>query len=374
MEQHSLSKAELLRYNRHLRLPEIGLEGQEKLKQAKVLVIGAGGLGCPVLQYLTAAGVGKIGIVDADVVDASNLHRQILYNETEVGQKKAEVAKVKLQLQNPHVEIQTYPFLLDSQNALEVLKGYDLVVDGSDNFPTRYLVNDACVLTGIPLVFGAIYKFEGQVSVFNYQGGPTYRCLFPEPPEKGSVPNCSEVGVLGVLPGLIGTYQANEAIKIILGIGEVLSGKFLTLDTLGMLRHMIRFSRVESEAKVTELVDYEAFCGGPDIEEPTPESISVEELAQWQATNRKFRILDVREDYEYEICNLEGDHIPLGDLVDQADKVSREETTVVVCHHGMRSTAAIAMLKDRFGHQNLINLEGGIHAWASRIDTEMATY
>src|ERR1035437_3341330 len=256
-----LNTEEIKRYARHLILPEIGIEGQEKLKQAKVLVVGAGGLGCPVLQYLAAAGVGTIGMVDDDVVDETNLQRQSLFSNEDIGRKKAEVAKEKLSKLNPHIILTSDPLHLTSANALEIISHYDLVIDGSDNFPTRYLVNDACVMLNKPLVFGSIFKFEGQVSVFNYKNGPTYRCLFPEPPVDS--PNCAEIGVLGVLPGIVGTIMANEALKIILCIGEVLSGKLFVLDALNFQTQVISFEKNPENLKIKSLIDYEELCASP---------------------------------------------------------------------------------------------------------------
>ena len=368
-----LSQKELVRYNRHIILPEIGLEGQEKLKKAKVLVIGAGGLGCPVLLYLSAAGVGTLGILDFDEVSESNLHRQILYTSADVGQSKAAVAAQKLKAQNPFTNFVVHNVRLSTENALSIFEQYDIVVDGSDNFPTRYLVNDACVITNKVLVFGSIFKFDGQVSVFNYQGGPTYRCLFPDPPSADEVPNCAQVGVLGVLPGLIGTMQANETIKIITGAGQVLSGKLFYFDAMNMSSQTLSFER-SNAADVKELIDYEDFCGAKV--EPTFElkSMSVDELKDLLETET-IQLIDVREEFEYGICHLENAKlIPLGEIGNHVSRIERDVKTVVYCHHGMRSASAIAQLQIDYGFSNLYNLEGGIDEWAMEIDQSMDRY
>lgn len=358
----TLTREEIQRYNRHIIMPEVGIEGQEKLSDARVLVIGAGGLGCPVLQYLAAAGVGTIGIIDDDVVDESNLQRQILFDTTDVGKQKAIVAKEKLQKQNPHINVNVVTERFTSANALELINRYDLLIDGSDNFPTRYLSNDACVLAGKPLVFGSIFKFQGQATVFNYNNGPTYRCLFPEAPAPGDVPNCSEIGVLGVLPGLIGTIMANEAIKIIIGAGKVLSGKLLTLDALTMNTTLLRFNK--SDVKITNLVDYEDFCGlnSNDIEE-----ITVNELKRWIDTNEPFQLIDVRERTEYELGNIGGELIPLNEIESQYSKIQTNNKVVIHCRMGGRSAEAVRMLQNK-GHRNLLNLKGGILEWIKHID------
>jgi adenylyltransferase/sulfurtransferase len=369
-----LSSEELKRYNRHLILKEFGKEAQEKLKSSKVLVIGAGGLGCPVLQYLTAAGVGTIGIVDFDKVDESNLQRQVLYSTEDIGKPKAQVAAEKLSEQNPYIEFKVHQLKLSKDKALSVFSNYDLIVDGSDNFPTRYLVNDACVILNKPLVFGSIFKFEGQVTVFNYTNkngkrGPTYRCLFPEPPAPGEVPNCSEIGVIGVLPGMIGTIQANEVIKVITGIGKVLSGRLFLLDALSMNTSILKFSSVEENFKITSLTDYEEFCGLI----PKKKSITVQELKNKLDQGDEIVLIDVREKFEYDICKLGGTLIPLNTIPDQIHKIPKDKSVVVYCHHGMRSASAIKFL-EQHGFNNLLNLEGGIHAWAIEIDDQMERY
>lgn len=356
-----LSQDEIRRYNRHLIMPEVGQAGQEKLKAARVLVIGAGGLGCPVLQYLVAAGVGRITVLDDDIVDESNLQRQILFDVDDIGRPKAQVAKEKLERQNPLCSIDAVKERFTSANARQLVAAHDLVIDGSDNFPTRYLSNDATCLEKTPLVFGSIFKFQGQVSVFNLNDGPTYRCLFPEPPGPGEVPNCAEIGVLGVLPGLIGTMMANEAIKIILGVGEVLSGKLLTLDALTMHSTTLSFDR--SDVQIKELIDYEEFCGlGGDDE------MTVSELKEWMDTGVEFQLIDVREPAEYELGNLGGKLIPLGTVAAHVDEIDRVGKVVVHCKRGGRSARAIEYLKVEHGYDNLINLKGGILEWKKQID------
>ena len=369
-----LSKEELKRYNRHLILPEFGREGQEKLKSARVLVIGAGGLGSPVLLYLTAAGVGTIGIIDDDKVDESNLQRQVLFDTHDVGYLKAEAAVQKLTAQNPNVGFEVCTERLTSENALALISNYDLVVDGSDNFQTRYLVNDACVLANKPFVFGAIFKFDGQVSVFNYEGGPTYRCLFPEPPAAGQVPSCSQVGVIGVLPGIVGSLQATEAIKVLSGIGDPLVGKLLHFDALTMQSTIFQFEK-NNEIEITELIDYDIFCGvEKQAQSEQVAAISCSELSILMGM-QPILLLDVREDHELDICKIgEPQHIPLGEVTSRVAEINRDHKVVVYCHHGMRSAMAIKLLKQEYGFNNLVNLEGGIHAWAEEIDDEVERY
>lgn len=356
-----LSDKESARYARHLLLREIGEAGQERLKNARVLVIGAGGLGCPALLYLAAAGVGTIGIVDGDTVDESNLHRQVLYSSEDVGKKKAEVAREKLARQNPFIRIHVHPVTLTSSNALDILKDYDLVLDGSDNFPTRYLSNDACVILGKPLVFGSIFKFEGQVSVFNYKGGPTYRCLFPVPPGPGEVPNCAQVGVLGVLPGIIGSFMANEAMKVILDAGEVLSGKLFVLDTLSMRSQVLRFDKNPAQAAVKGLVDYEEFCGLKTKTSHMKE-ISPSEFKRLKESGAPFHLIDVREEFEYKAGHLGGTLIPLATVREQAHRIPKEGLVIIHCKAGARSKRAIEFLEKELGYKNLTNLSGGYDA------------
>ena len=366
------SKKETARYSRHILLSEIGDAGQEKLKRARVLVIGAGGLGCPVLMYLAAAGIGKIGIVDFDVVDESNLQRQILFDTNDIGKLKAEIAKQRLSKQNPLIEIESIPQKLNNQNALEIFSGYDLLVDGTDNFSTRYLVNDACVLLGKTFVSGSIFKFSGQVSVFNFKGGPTYRCLFPAPPAPESAPSCSVTGVLGVLPGIIGALMANEVIKIVAGIGNILSGKVLLADSLTMDIQKLALSRNaeaiamaprnETEFRKT---DYDLFCGIKTTDNSLKE-ISSEELRALLTSKEKVQLLDVREENEQPIVpELKGMCIPLGRLEQEREKISRDAKVIVFCRSGSRSRKAIELLSAKSGFGNLYNLKGGVMQWVS---------
>ena len=355
-------KEEINRYARQIVLPEIGLEGQEKLKRAKVLVVGAGGLGCPVLQYLVSAGVGTIGIADGDMVDESNLQRQILYSFVDIGKFKAETAKRKLTALNSYCKLHASNCKLTAANALDLVQDYDLIIDGSDNFSTRYLVNDACVMLNKPLVFGSIFKFEGQVSVFNHRNGPTYRCLFPEPPQES--PNCCEIGVLNVLPGIIGTMMANEALKIILGIGEVLSGKLFVFDALSSQANSISFEKNPANAKINSLVDYESFCNpkGDSIRE-----ISSAELNKLIRQKEKIQIIDVREPGEYSEFNINGQNIPLNLLPDNVDRIPKDIPVIIHCKGGTRSKRAIELLQLDFGFTNLYNLTGGIEAFGFQV-------
>ena len=357
----SFSAAETARYSRHLQLPEIGATGQQKLKTAKVLVVGCGGLGCPVLQYLAAAGVGTLGLLDFDTVDESNLQRQVLYGTADVGRPKAAVAAEKLGAQNPFISLQTHEVLLTAANVLGLFAGYDLVVDCSDNFATRYLVNDACVVLGLPLVFGAIFKFEGQVSVFNHHSGPTYRCLYPQPPAPGEAPNCAQVGVLGVLPGLVGTLQAAEALKIILGLGTVLSGRLLLVDALGMQFQTIRFRGVAANRQRTALEpDYAAFCGeAPLVAAPAAPEIDANELKAWQRSGRPLQLLDVREPAEHARRNIGGRLIPLGQLAQHLAELAPDVPVVVHCASGVRSQQAVRLLRAR-GFTTVYSLRHGL--------------
>jgi adenylyltransferase/sulfurtransferase len=345
------------RYNRQIILPEIGVEGQQKLIDARVLVIGAGGLGCPILQYLVAVGVGNIGIVDADVVSISNLQRQILYTVSDVGKQKVVVAKAHLLAQNPDVNIDIYPVMLHSSNALELFKNYDFVIDGSDNFATRYLVNDACVMLKKAFVSGSIFKFEGQISVFNYQNGPTYRCLYPEPPTAESVPNCSEIGVIGTLAGIIGTMQAAEAIKIITGAGEVLSGKLLLFDMLTMRSQIIKFKAIESNKETIELIDYQEFCG--DFPLDSTQNIDAETLQSWIDEQRDFQLIDVRNPHEFERDNIGGDNIPLDDLLESIAQLDLQKPIVFCCQTGLRSAKALEILAKEGIEGTFYHLVGG---------------
>lgn len=349
------------------------MDGQLLLKNAKVLVVGTGGLGCPVLQYLTAAGVGKIGILDFDVVDESNLQRQVLFDTNDIGDYKADVAAKKLSLQNPHVQFDIINQKIDSNNAVEIVEPYDIIVDGSDNFQTRYLMNDISVLLNKVLVHGSIFKFDGQVSVFNLNGGPTYRCLFPSPPVAGSVPSCSQIGVIGVLPGIIGSLMAAEVIKVITGIGEPLTGKLLTFDALTMTSQVIKF-RKNTEIVITDLIDYDSFCGSnsSDIEVPT---LSVDKLNDLILSQAAIQLIDVREGHEVKVCQLENSiHIPLSELLKSINKLSRDQKVVVYCHFGNRSKEAVKMLIDDYGFNNIYSLEGGIDDWAMEIDNSIVRY
>lgn len=348
-----LSPAEHSRYNKQIILPEIGVAGQEKLQKARVLVIGAGGLGCPVLQYLAAAGVGTIGIADGDTVDISNLQRQVLYTAEEIGQSKASVAERKLKALNPNVLIHTYPVFLDSANALEIINDYDIVVDGSDNFATRYLINDACVIKNKPLVSGAIYKFEGQVSVLNYQDGPTYRCIFPEPPGEGESPNCADIGVIATLPGIIGTIQANEVIKMITGVGEVLSGKLLVIDTLSMNIHTFNFKLNRANKNITSLSDLPQYC------EVKISTVDYGQLQQMMEKEEQLQLVDVREIEEHAIGNIGGINIPLSQFESGLHLLDPSSTIVVYCASGVRSKRSAEILVKN-GFIKVVNLKGGI--------------
>ena len=365
IEEINFTKEELARYNRHIIIPEFGIEAQKKLKAAKVLVIGSGGLGSPLLLYLAAAGVGTLGIVDLDVVDDSNLQRQVLFGVQDIGTPKVEAAKIRLKQLNPHIKIKTYNTQFTSKNALEIIKDYDVVADGTDNFPTRYLVNDASVLAGIPNVYASIFQFEGQVSVFNYTDkngtkGPNYRDLYPTPPEPGLIPNCAEGGVLGVLPGIIGSLQANEVIKVITGVGEPLSGRFFVFDALTFETRTLKITKRANSTEIKELIDYEQFCGISAIEKPVKE-ISTLELENWISNGEDFQIIDVRETSEYEQINIGAHLIPLGEVIARNHEIEREKKVVIHCRSGARSAKAIRQLEE-IGFDNLYNLKGGILA------------
>lgn len=365
LEEINFTKEELARYNRHIIIPEFGIEAQKKLKAAKVLVIGSGGLGSPLLLYLAAAGVGTLGIVDLDVVDDSNLQRQVLFGVQDIGIPKVEAAKIRLKQLNPHIKIKTYNTQFTSKNALEIIKDYDVVADGTDNFPTRYLVNDASVLAGIPNVYASIFQFEGQVSVFNYTDkngtkGPNYRDLYPTPPELGLIPNCAEGGVLGVLPGIIGSLQANEVIKVITGVGEPLSGRFFVFDALTFETRTLKITKRANSTEIKELIDYEQFCGISAIEKPVKE-ISTLELENWISNGEDFQIIDVRETSEYEQINIGAHLIPLGEVIARNHEIEREKKVVIHCRSGARSAKAIRQLEE-IGFDNLYNLKGGILA------------
>jgi adenylyltransferase/sulfurtransferase len=387
-----LTREELTRYARHVILPDVGIDGQRRLKAARVLCVGAGGLGSPASMYLAAAGVGTLGIVDDDQVDASNLQRQILHDTADIGRSKVESAKERLRAINPNVSVEAHHARLTSANALDILGRYDIVLDGADNFPTRYLVNDACVLLGKPNAFGAIFRFEGQASVFGAKNGPCYRCLYPEPPPPGLVPSCAEAGVFGILPGVVGTIQATEAIKLVLGIGESLVGRLLVYDAMRMAFRELRIPKdpdcpvCGAHPTVRELIDYEAFCGaaqeearpaepaaaaGPGALDPV---ITVDELkARWDRGDRPF-LLDVREVFEHQLVCLEGDVlIPLGELIARQQELDPDAEIVVYCHHGNRSGRATAYLRHN-GFPYARNLRGGIEEWAARIDPSLPRY
>jgi len=380
-----LDQQQIQRYSRHLILPEVGMEGQRKLRRARVLVIGAGGLGSPTLSYLAAAGVGTIGIVDFDTVDLTNLQRQIIYTTQDVGRSKLETAAARVRGMNPDVSVRTHEARLTSENALEILRDYDVVVDGTDNFPTRYLVNDACVMLGIPNVYGSIFRFEGQASVFHYGDGPCYRCVYPEPPPPGLVPSCAEGGVLGVLPGIIGTIQATETVKILLGRGQPLSGRLLVLDALKMRFRELKLRRnpdcpvCGTHPTVTALIDYAEFCGirGEEMEAEdlgAEWEISAPELKKKLDAGEDVFILDVRNPEEAEISRIEGSTlIPLGELAQRVAELSTADPIVVHCRSGARSAKAVEFLRT-VGFRKVKNLVGGINAWAQTVDPSLAKY
>ena len=378
-----LSNEEIARYSRHLIMPEVALEGQKQLKAAKVLTVGTGGLGSPLALYLAAAGVGTIGIVDFDVVDESNLQRQIIHGTSDVGRPKVQSAYEKLKDINPNVEVRVHEEALTSENALQIFADYDVIVDGTDNFPTRYLVNDACVLLNKPNVYGSIFRFEGEASVFYAEEGPCYRCLYPEPPPPGLVPSCAEGGVLGILPGAIGTIQATETAKLILGIGEPLIGRLLLYDALGMSFREMKLRKDPNcpvcgeNPTVTELIDYQEFCGIPQANaaEETNEvpEITVGELKQKMDHGEEINVLDVREPHEYEVANLGVRLIPLGELPQRLIELDQDEYFVVHCKTGGRSAKAVKLLQDA-GFRNVYNVKGGITAWSEEIDPSVPKY
>ncbi len=381
---NTLTNEEILRYSRHLIMPEVGMEGQLKLKAAKVLCIGAGGLGSPLALYLAAAGVGTLGIVDFDIVDFTNLQRQILHTTSDVGRPKLQSAAEKIKAMNPEVELRPFETRLTSQNALDLFREFDIVVDGTDNFATRYLVNDACVLTGKPNVYGSIFRFEGQVSVFATENGPCYRCVYPEPPPPGLVPSCAEGGVLGVLPGLVGVMQATEAIKLILGAGDPLIGRLLLVDALGMKFRELKLRKdpdcpvCGKNRTITKLIDYEQFCGIRGEEKPVEDAnklpeISVEELKRRRDAGEDLFILDVREPHEYQICNIGGYLIPLNDLPKRVNELDSSREIVAHCKMGGRSAKAVDFLQ-KAGFKKVKNLTGGILAWADRVDPKVPKY
>jgi len=380
-----LSTDDLSRYSRHLILPEVGMEGQRRLKAARVLCVGTGGLGSPLALYLTAAGIGTLGLVDFDVVDSSNLQRQIIHSTKDIGRKKIDSAEEKLSALNPAITIVKHETMLTSANALDILKDYDIVADGTDNFPTRYLVNDACVLLGKPNVYGSIFRFEGQASVFATEAGPCYRCLYPEPPPPGLVPSCAEGGVLGILPGLVGVIQATEVIKLILGKGESLVGRLLLVDALNMRFRELKLRKnpecpvCGDHPTVTALIDYEHFCG---IVPETPQEknvkngipqLTVKELKARRDAGDDIFLLDVREPYEVQIAQIGGTVIPQNDVPQRLAEIPRDREIVVHCRSGARSQRIAEFLKQS-GYQNVVNLAGGILAWSDEIDPSVQKY
>ena len=387
--QVRLTNEQILRYSRHLILPEVGMVGQKKLRAASVLIIGAGGLGCPIALYLTAAGIGRLGLVDFDVVDRTNLQRQVLYGESVVGVPKVEAAAERLKDLNPDVEIETYPERLTSENALQIMSDYDIIIDGTDNFPTRYLTNDAAVILGKPYIYGSIFRFEGQVSVFlsrpfnGFERGPCYRCLFPSPPPPGAVPSCAEGGVLGVLPGIVGALQAAEAIKLIVGIGEPLIGKLMLIDTLRMEFKTVRIRRNPNcpvcgdNPTIRELIDYEEFCGlrRGELPESDETFVTPQELKSKLDAGEPLLLLDVREPEELEISEFPHPykHIPLDDLPERVHELDLTSEIVVFCRNDQRSRLAAQMLQ-RMGFARVKVLKGGINAWAQEIDPSVPQY
>jgi adenylyltransferase/sulfurtransferase len=371
------SPEESIRYSRHFVLPGFGKHGQEKLKAGRVLVVGAGGLGAPVLYYLAAAGVGKIGIVDADTINLSNLQRQILYATRDIGKGKAMTAAGRLRNLNPDIFVESIVVQIDSSNAIDIIKDYDIVVDATDNFPTRYLLNDTAVLTGKTLVYGSIFRYEGQVAVFNHQGGPNYRDLYPVPPVPGSVPDCEEGGVLGVLAGIIGCYQANEVIKLLSGSDkkDTLAGKLLIVDSQTSETTIINVPDRNAKAGIKNLIDYDEFCGlrknntSSDMKE-----VTVQELKKLMDEKADFQLIDVREPHEADIAEIGGLLIPQGDIPSNVDKISRDKQVIIHCRSGARSGNMVKWLEANHGFTNLYNLKGGILAWADQIDPEMQKY
>jgi adenylyltransferase/sulfurtransferase len=381
----TLSHEEILRYSRHLLIPDVGLEGQRKLKAASVMIIGTGGLGSPVALYLAAAGIGHIGLVDYDVVDRTNLQRQVIHGTSTVGRLKVESARERLQDLNPDIQVDIYNEAFTSENAIRIAEPYDLIVDGSDNFPTRYLTNDLCVLTGKPNVYGSVYRFEGQVSVFDARVGPCYRCLFPDPPPPGLVPSCAESGILGILPGTVGTLQATEALKLILGKGEPLIGRLLLYNALDMSFDFVRLRKnpgckvCGAQPTVTQLIDYDAFCGVPGREVETGSAgvewdITPTELEARLKSDAPLLLLDVREPHELEISHINRTvNIPLGQLAMRTGELSPQDEIVVICKAGVRSTRALHLLLGA-GFRNLHNLKGGMNAWAKEVDPNQPIY
>ncbi|MDX1582651.1 MAG: molybdopterin-synthase adenylyltransferase MoeB [Thermoanaerobaculia bacterium] len=380
MSDPNFSREELLRYSRHFVMPEVGAEGQKRLKDGKVLCVGAGGLGSPAATYLAAAGVGTIGIVDHDEVDLTNLHRQILHGTSDVGRRKIESARRRLEEVNDQIDIRTHGVRLESSNAMEILGKYDVIIDGSDNFATRYLVSDACVMLGKPDVYGSIFRFDGQATVFSSEDAPCYRCLYPDPPEPGAIPSCEQAGVLGILPGLVGTIQATEAVKILLGVGETLAGRLLVIDALRMDFRSVKLRKntgcpvCGESPTIRELIDYDLFCGGETMTVENDETeLRVTELKKKIDSGDELQLIDVREPMEAQIANIPGSKlIPMGELRDRMEELDQGKELVVFCRTGKRSDMAARFLRDRgFRAKNLI---GGIHAWSDEIDPTQPKY
>ena len=383
----TLSKDEILRYSRHLIMPEVGMEGQLKLKNASVLLVGTGGLGAPTALYLAAAGIGRIGLVDFDVVDYTNLQRQVIHGTKDVGKPKIDSAIESMSDINPFVKLDRHEVALTSENALEILKDYDYIVDGTDNFPTRYLVNDACVLLGKPNIYGSIFRFEGQATIFAYPGGPCYRCLYPEPPPPGLVPSCAEGGVLGILPGIIGLVQATETVKLILGAGQPLVGRLMLYDALAMKFRELKLRRdpdcpmCGDHPTITKLIDYQQFCGIPQHQEAAPMSgqsttgeIDAVELKAKIDRGDDFKLIDVREPHEFQICRIPGSTlIPLGELPKHLHELDPSAEYVMHCKMGGRSAKAVDLMKQS-GFKKVLNMTGGITAWSDKVDPTVPKY
>lgn len=375
---NTLSKEELNRYSRHLILKDFGPAAQQKLKAASVLIVGAGGLGCPVIQYLAASGIGTIGIVDEDDVQVSNLPRQILYSLQDIGKKKALTSAAWIHKYNLHVVVRSFPIKINSANAIEIIKPFDLVVDCSDNFPTRYLLNDACILLNKPLVYGSVLEYEGHVAVFNKADGKNvsanYRDIFPTPPPPEAVPSCEQAGVLGVLPGIIGMMQANEVIKLVTGIGEVLINKLLILDSLTMDISVITIRTQISNQRIEKLIDYDEYCGFAKSKDHGTKEITVQELQQMFQLNEDFQLIDVREPFEFQICNLSGELIPASEVPFRMNEIQKNKKVVLYCKNGQRSGQTVLWLEQHAGFTNLYNLRGGIIAWIREIDSTLPEY
>lgn len=375
MSIKSFSEKEFIRYSRHLVLPEFGINAQTRLKSSKVVIVGAGGLGCPVILYLSAAGIGRLTIIDDDKVSLSNLQRQVLFTEEDINKSKSHCAAERLKKINPEIIVVSINQRLTALNAFNLLSGNDLVIDCTDNFSTRYLINDACVLLNIPFVYGSVFRFEGQVSVFNFNNGPNYRDLYPTPPKPDTVPNCEQSGVLGALTGIIGSFQSLEALKILGSFGEPLSGKLLIYDSWSSNQTIVKIPDQNSREKIKFLIDYDEFCG---VNKPTIETlmkeVTVQELKAMIDSGSDFQLIDVREPHEYDICNLGGDLIPQGEIPHQVGRILKDKKVILQCRSGARSGNMVNWLEKHHGYTNLYNLKGGILAWAREIDPSMPTY